>query len=164
MEEHRIDIEKNGDGVLVKAWYAGWQPNTPANRSGRLPGTSIFAELKQLEARGYSCTQFDNDHAQALKGPITRIDFVKIGAGVVVKKYPFGWTAHTNPISVKSEGPEFDFEFALNWCRENGWTVHTWPDGARAWKGEVLPVRTVQAILRLRRQNPHEQADLAYDR
>ncbi len=61
----------------------------------------------------------------------------------------------------------WDLQEALAWCRENGYTVHEWPGGARAWLGEAQPVRTMKSACRLLENAPEswpvETLDLMYD-
>jgi len=86
------------------------------------------------------------------------------------------------PIDSETKSAGFDLERAIGWCEENGYTVHRWGGGARAWKAEPWVIRTRRQIQKLRqrlegaarskmRQNPGQwhpeesllSLDLAYD-
>lgn len=100
----------------------------------------------------------------------TRIDLHAIPQGLAVYRYAEGWTAST-PAFDKHVNPEWTLDQAIAWLQSNGWTVRSWNTGARAWLGQVLPVRDKSGILRKRRHlerypNTDLQAhalDLAYD-
>jgi hypothetical protein len=47
---------------------------------------------------------------------------------------------------------DLDFDEALDWLRENGYTVRCWPGGARAWKGTPWIIRTRREIWQKRQQ------------
>lgn len=83
---------------------------------------------------------------------VTRIDFTVIGDGVLVQKWGVVNDSY-NPRSIVVESDVkqgFDLQSALAWCSTHGWTVHTWPGGARAWKGEPYPIRDARTIQRKR--------------
>ena len=82
---------------------------------------------------------------------ITRIDLFQIPAGVLVHKYPHYWTAATPPASTTTNAA-MSLDAMVAWLNENGWTVRRWPGGARAWKGEMLPVRSRYQIKRKREE------------
>lgn len=101
---------------------------------------------------------------------ITRIDMTIVGDGTLtVRKYPAGWTASTPPVECSITPKPLDE--CLTWLESHGWTIRRWPGGARAWQGEILPVRNRDSIKRLREQFqrhpvPGVQAhtlELAYD-
>ena len=148
----RIDLETAGENVLVAEWYEGWVPTSPCDLYDQKTGL-ITSLLAQYERQGYTVWMCDARTGRALRGQITRMDFVKLGGEAwQVRKFPYGWTARTHPISVDDKPAGFDLEAALTWCEQNGWQVHRWPDGARAWKGELLAVRDASAIRAMRRQ------------
>lgn len=105
---------------------------------------------------------------------ITRIDMIAIPTGVLVHKYPEGWTASTPPASTTTQ-ETLSLDWMVSWLENDGWTVRRWPGGARAWKGAMLPVRNGGQIKRKRdelRQRWQEwnqrgiqvnALDLAYD-
>lgn len=104
---------------------------------------------------------------------ITRIDLRKNPQGVFVEKYAEGWHASSRPAK-DYLNTEMDLDEMVAWLKEQGWTVHCWPGGARAWWGHVLPVRTRWAIRYLRDFYSHRKdalpkgvqlhaVDLAYD-
>lgn len=101
------------------------------------------------------------------KPTITRIDFFRFNESFFtgrdrtvwrVLKFAEGWTATTPPVEAEiepairtAEGEQpFDIELALTLLEQGGWRIRRWPNGARAWKGEILPVRGRGAILRMR--------------
>ena len=84
---------------------------------------------------------------------ITRIDLTETTRGVIVRKYPDGWTASTRvPQTVNAEKT---IDEMIAWLKEHSWTVYQWPEvpelglarGARAFLGKPLPVRTKYEIL-----------------
>lgn len=80
-----------------------------------------------------------------------RIDFIETAAGIVVQKYqkqPYKDRMNTSEI----KPADFDLQAALDWCQANGYTVRTWSNGARAWKGTIWPIRTTREIIRKRRE------------
>ena len=44
------------------------------------------------------------------------------------------------------------FSDVLPWLTSHGYSVRTWPGGARAWLGKPRPIRTRAQIVQLRRQ------------
>lgn len=105
--------------------------------------------------------------------PIDRVDIVKDKAGYVVTKYRrcevVGDTytyAIAAPTYTVPEG-EFDYEGALEWLREHGYTVREWPGiseygipaGARAWRGAPTVIRDRQRIIAMRRRLEQAAAD-----
>jgi hypothetical protein len=56
------------------------------------------------------------------------------------------------PTEHEIKAADFNLDDALDWCRENGYTVHNWRYGARAWKGEPWAIRTMHQIIKLRRR------------
>ena len=81
-----------------------------------------------------------------------RIDFSVINDRIVmVQKFErCPADRRDRAISAEKKPADFDLDTALAWCEHNGYTVHRWHDGARAWKGEPWPIRTGNAILRKR--------------
>lgn len=159
----RVDIEAIGEGInRVSYWREGWQEGDPYG-SSELVQKPIMYLLMDFEKQGFTCEMCDANHGRALRGKITRIDFVKILKEWRVRKYPFGWTAKTRPLSdvVKTEQQIQD---AIAWCEQNGWNVHKNADGsAIAYKGAVKPVTDRSAILRQRRQAQREHRDYFTD-
>jgi len=80
-----------------------------------------------------------------------RIDFVEAGDRWTVTKF---WRVRGRDRVLNGpdhKPPEFDIQVALAWCRANGYTVHQWPGGARAWRSaEPWPVRRAHEIVRVR--------------
>jgi hypothetical protein len=89
---------------------------------------------------------------------ITRIDLTETTRGVIVKKYPDGWTASTHVPQTMNNEKTFDEMVA--WLQGHGWVVYKWPEvpelglarGARAFLGRPLPVRTKCEIVYRRSQ------------
>lgn len=144
----RIDIEKAGTGMLVRYWREGWNEDcpTPPDYDEIVEG-EIYRLMMKYEDQGFTCEMCDSNHGRALRGKITRIDFVKLPDGWHIKKWPYGWTAKTQPMSDKVVP---DAEDAIKWCEDNGWNVRRWPEGARAFKGEPKPVRDTNGIWAMR--------------
>jgi hypothetical protein len=71
---------------------------------------------------------------------ITRVDLFEVPTGILVRQYEDGWrttnTANEAHINYGSTLAEM-----VAWFEEHGWTVRTWPGGARAFKGSPRPVR-----------------------
>ena len=105
-----------------------------------------------------------------------RIDFKHQNDGntLVIKLRHDKGAMRDIPTSHEHKNGDFDLDTALDWCRENGYTVLTWPGGARAWLGpKPRIIRTTRQMNRLRKQlerelawlrktkrNPHKQAQL----
>jgi len=147
----RIDLEKSPGGVRIAAWREGWQEGDPAHEHDFAAGQTLDRLLMQYEQQGFTC-HTDGQVGRCLRGPITRIDFRQTPHGWHVAKYPYGWTASTRPLYQEDKPAGFDLEAALAWCQANGWSVRRWPGGARAWKGQPLPIRSAVDIIRLRRR------------
>jgi hypothetical protein len=98
---------------------------------------------------------------------VDRIDFHQTGeAAWVVTKYTRCERGAYLPVERKAE-PIFDVDSALSWCREHNWEVREWPNGARAWRNGVEPVRSSERAERMRRDGllvvPPEWAELGYE-
>ena len=79
---------------------------------------------------------------------IDRIDFEVGSDGRVTVTKLQG----NSPVGTEVKPAGFALAAALDWCRENGFTVHNWGFGARAWLGQPRPVRTPREAARLRRE------------
>jgi hypothetical protein len=148
----RIDLEAldaTGQMVRVRQWADGWQEGDAPVRDNVDFDKSIIRRLMDYESQGFTVEMCDATHGRALRGKTERVDFTQEADGWHVRKYPHGWTAKTKPLSHKIM-TQADADLALQWCRDNGWNVRTWPSGARAFKGEVRPVRDRSAILTMR--------------
>jgi hypothetical protein len=173
----RIDLEQNGAyGVIVRSWEDGWIEGDIASKTEYIENETVFQVLSKIEKDGYTVEMCDRNTGRALRGEIIRIDFTQIGDTWNVKKYPYGWTAKTRPIKDETKPAGFDISAALEWAKKSGWIVREYPGGARAWKGELLPVRDGQTIKRMRNRadkayyngtpgdlGSRRQFDLAYD-
>ena len=87
-----------------------------------------------------------------------RIDFTKLGDGrTIVQKLRRDTETEPGrprdiPTSTEIKPAGFALVDALTWCRDNGYTVRQWTDGARAWHGKPWPIRTRAQIRRKRAQ------------
>lgn len=90
------------------------------------------------------------------KSTYTRIDMTRTSRGIIVKKYPDGWTASTQvPQTVNTT---MTLDEMIEWLERNGWKVYRWVEvpelgiaaGARAFRGVPLPVRTKYEIIHKR--------------
>jgi hypothetical protein len=148
----RIDLTQNGErGVLVEEWFEGWTMGKAPDRVHVEPEAVILRLLPKYDGLGFTSEMCDQFHGRSLRGEIVRIDFVEILHTWHVRKFPFGWTAKTHPLTDETKGSDFDLEASLMWCEQNGWNVRRWPGGGRAFKGEPMPVRTAAAIMSMRR-------------
>ena len=148
----RIDLDELSPTIYrERQWPEGWQEGDTPTSDQTFEG-SLLRRLMELEKEGYTCESDRPGRGRALRGEITRCDFFLSGGAWTVKKFPYGWTARTYPITTEKKPAEFDIEETLAWCQENGWTVRRWPGGARAWKGEPLPIRDQRAVLIMRRR------------
>ena len=146
----KIDLEKVPGGILIQEWDEGWKEGSPCTVYDFLPDERLDNVLASYEKNGYCVHIFDETHGRALKGEITRIDFLKTGTGWKVDKYPYGWTAQTPVLKTEQKGKDFNVDQALSWCRENGWEIRIWNGGARAWKGQIRPVHDAATIKQMR--------------
>jgi hypothetical protein len=159
----RIDLERLDADVVMRVWFGKWHEGDRAEYSDYLAGARIESLLMQCEKAGFTVHMIDGQHGRALRGEITRIDFMD----GKIRKYPWGWSASTRPIQERDATAD-EQAAGLQWCKENGWTVREWPCGGRAWKGEEKPVRDGITIQRLRRVvdstpgDPRKHYDLAF--
>jgi len=166
----RVDLETLADGVMLKYWRKGWKEQSAPSGSEVISGT-VFEVCKMLDQQGFTVHMENAHKGRALRGEITRIDFIKLVDGWKVSKYPYGWTASTRPIEVKiyEHDNEFYIETALKWCTDHGWTIRQWnerlgvPAGYRAFRDRPQPVRDARMIVFMRNKMPNVQLDFAYD-
>lgn len=168
----RIDLETAGQGVLVSMWNEKWEEGSSPFSSEYVSDQGITRLLMEAEQKGFSCEMCDSTHGRALRGEIIRADILQVGSAWVYRTYPRGWTAKTRPLK-ELEVDQVRASEIIQWCKDHGWQVREFPGGARAWKGEVKPVRDTYTIQRLRRQidmalsrgeaDPRRQFDLAFD-
>ena len=80
---------------------------------------------------------------------ITRIDFTVAGDIIVVNKLD---ELPDRPVVVEQrQHPKENLDTMLKWCEDNGFAVRRFlPLGARAWRGNVRPIRTSAQIRRRR--------------
>jgi len=147
----RIDMERQQDNVLVKYWRGKWAEGSAAFMMDYEVGVRIESLLSVCEKAGFTVEMCDSMTGRALRGEITRIDIVKDGESWFVKKYPYGWTAKTRPLS-KYALAEDAAQTAIQWLKDNGWTVIQWSDRVAAFRGEPKPIHDRGTILSLRRK------------
>ncbi|MBK8467707.1 MAG: hypothetical protein IPL32_17980 [Chloracidobacterium sp.] len=158
----RIDIERVGETtIFVRVWKVGFNPSdagSPAFEDmldGQAESMSGLCSI--VEAQGFSITMNGSKKARALRGPVTRIDFVKQVDGWHIKKYPRGWRASTKPMSDVIKSDE-EINAAIAWCRTNGWSIRDFRgEIIRAWKGNPVPVHTAETTRRLREKYPNDR-------
>lgn len=148
----RIDLARDGRHVNVEYFFKGWQQNVSSpNQYGYGVETTVEALLQKFERQGFVVWMTDGQTGRALRGNITRIDFLLIEGQMHIRKYPYGWTARTPHMTDDIRTPE-ECEAAIKWCSDHGWLVRRWPGGGRAWAGPLLPVRDYSTIKMLRHQ------------
>lgn len=163
----RIDIEKTGAStIFVRVWKKGFNPDdagSPAFEDMLDGGSSSMSQIcGMVEAQGFSMTMTGSSKARALRGPATRIDFVKQDDGWHIKKFPHGWRASTRPMSDQVKSYE-DVMSAVEWCKSHGWSIYDFKgEVIRAWKGKPMPVHTAETIRILRTKHKHDHYDFAY--
>lgn len=162
----RIDVDNSIKTLLfIRLWKKGFNTDDAGapDKEDLLEGITLHDVLDFIEKQGFSIT-VTGASARCLRGPVTRIDFVKQFDGWHIKKYPEGWRAATRPMSDALKA-EDQIKQAVQWCKDNGWTVRENPGFTRAWKGAPKPVRTAEAIKHMRAHATSEQrfADFAYD-
>ena len=94
---------------------------------------------------------------------VTRVDLQVTAGGLVSHKFADGWfeRQRNTDLGLRTE-PKWTLDAAVEWLEAHGYTVHRWPggkrwpEGARAWLGEIRPVRTKAQILMLRNQVAYE--------
>lgn len=169
----RIDLERDGQHVNLSYWFYGWVQGFSSPKAfAYAVETNIEMLLTKFKRQGFTVWMMDGVTGRALRGLTTRIDFICIEGQMHIRKYPYGWTALTPPISDEIKTTQ-ECEAAIRWCNENGWTVHRWQSGGRAWKGPLLPVRDHATIKLIRKQladkrsrgeaDERNQANLAFD-
>lgn len=161
----RVDIEKAGQTMLsVRVWLKGFSLNDAGSPAFEdMIDISMLQACKTLEDQGFAVTVYTKERVYALRGPVTRVDFVKQNDGWHIKKYPYGWKASTQPMSdvVKTEE---EIKQAIQWCKDQGWTIYDFEgEIIRAWKGKPIPVHDTKSIKKLRAKYPRaRQYDFAY--
>ena len=85
---------------------------------------------------------------------ITRIDFYLLpDNNIQIFKYPSNWSSGAQPVAnYVTDKPLSEM---IAWLKDHGWTVRTWESGlwlggARAFLGELKPIRTSTEIMRRR--------------
>lgn len=125
-----------------------------------LPGYyDVDHALMDLKDRGWSIRRFKDGNGDAIVGPIARVDFhLMDGKNYIVSVYPQGWTASTLPMRKYTKLIE-DLPAELRNLETMGFTVFTWDFhnrvGARAFRGEPMPVRSKSRIERIRYSIKH---------
>ena len=104
---------------------------------------------------------------------VTRVDLQETANGLVSHKFSEGWfeRQRNTDLGLRCEA-KWTLDAAVSWLEAHGYTVRRWPGGARAWLGDILPVRNKAQIIMMRNQlayeRPHDPTqyhalDLAYD-
>lgn len=146
----RVDITRQHNGLSVQTWKQGWDHDTPAFEQV-IVKERIETILMRCEDVGFTCDMIDGDHGRALRGETTRIDLIREAEGkYTFSKYPYGWTARTKPVSRRSVD-SVEYQTIIRWCKEKGWIVREFPNGARGWKDKLIPIRDANTIRRMRR-------------
>lgn len=162
----RIDMERAGaHDVIIRKWREGWKIDDAGvpNVEDYVTEGSIAAMLAEYEKAGWTVEMASAGKGRALRGKITRVDVMLDGETWRVRKYPYGWTAKTRPIETREFGTKEEAEVAIQWLRENNWTMFEFPGGARAFRGTPYPVRDRTAILSLRRKFQEERRNFSFD-
>lgn len=84
------------------------------------------------------------------KNVTNRIDVVKAPHAVVIRCYPAGWKQGDVLSDYREEPADYDVPAFLDRLQARGWSVRSWPGGARAWLGNPWPVRDASEIIRMR--------------
>ena len=149
----RVDLEEVAKGyVLIDGWYDGWLDGEASKYHSAVENDRLDAILAELEKQGFCVRIYrSGTKAQALRGKITRIDFLLGDGKWTVAKYPYGWKAGTPALSRETKGDKFNIDKSLAWLADKGWTVVQWPGGARTWWGGMKPIRSREEILAMRR-------------
>ena len=80
-----------------------------------------------------------------------RIDLFENDLGIRVMKWPENWQPHTPP-AISYINTDMSLDQIAEFLEAKGWTIRRWHQGARAWKGDICPIRTRGQILRKREQ------------
>lgn len=168
LDSIRVDLEIMPNGMVEAAWwFDGYKATDEDAGHWYFEAGTMFQLCKALDDRGYTVhVDRDGQRARALSGQVTRIDIITVGQRWVVSKYPYGWTATTGPLSSDTKPAGFDVGQAVDWLNSHGWIVYQWDyegrKGFRAFRHKPEPVNDTATIVRLRKQYPNIQADLAY--
>ncbi len=145
----QIQIVDKSNGCQVSQWYEGWTTQQPSPDRSEMDSRFAGVVLREYKNAGFT-TWYSREFGvgYALRGRVTRVDLIQVGEHVRVDKFPYGWTLSTPPISSDLKPDGFTLDQALDWFSGNrAWTVRTWPGGARAWLGPLIPVRTKVEII-----------------
>jgi len=161
----RVDLERVGaSSLIVRTWnegYSAWDAGQ-ADNEDFLDTGSIQDILAGYEKQGFVVWMASAGQGRALRGVTTRVDIILTGESWVMKKYPYGWSAKTPAIETKHFN-QVEADAAIQWLKQNKWTVLEWPGGFRAFKGKPMPVRDKYAIMSLRRKYEQERINFNYD-
>ena len=158
----RVDLEAIGDGITrVSCWREGWADGSAPDVSETVEGT-IIRLLMSYEDAGFTCEMASANLGRALRGKTTRVDLELVLGQWRYRKYPYGWTAKTRPISEESKTAEQVAEIVA-WCEANGWTVFKRDGQIRAWRGEAKPTHDARTIRSMRRRANQDHRDFFVD-
>jgi hypothetical protein len=163
-------LEQVGTSLHVGICFRG---NNHPDMMEIFEGVRMLNALDALKDAGFTVRIHRDNKGHGIKDIPTRIDFQLEATGEwTIRKYPKNWTAATRPIETKTL-TEAEVIKAMEWCKAHDWQVREFPGGARAWKGEVLPVRDAYMVKSLRRKidenmrrygtDPRRTFDLAFD-
>jgi hypothetical protein len=151
----RMELKAQYGGVACQCWGEGWAEGDMPDYEFFREGVSLDEALLKLDEAGWAVhinpmkRTDEYRTAYALRGKIIRVDFIDTSDKVIVRSWPVGWTAST-PWIKEETFPAGTIDEQTKKYEDAGWTVHRWTNGARAWFGEVLPVRDRGKILSMR--------------
>jgi hypothetical protein len=160
----RIDIERIGaSSAIVRKWNEGWHADDAGSPDVEeyLENVSLDSLLTEYAKQGFA-VWIDRGMGHALRGRITRIDLIQCGQNWTVKKYSYGWKAHTRPTETKQLTTQ-EMQTAMDWLKANKWTVIDYSDRSVAFKGRPQPINDRAAIQSLRRKANDKYADYFVD-
>jgi hypothetical protein len=161
----RIDLERLGQtSIIRRGWFPGYDPRDagPANVEDVLDSGSIPQMLALYEKRGYVVWMATGSQGRALAGETTRVDIVLSGDTSEIRKYCYGWSAKTPPKEKKITTEE-EARAAIQWLRDNKWTLMEYADRCSAFKGRAVPIHDKPTILTMRRKALENRVNFSID-
>lgn len=161
----RVDMEKVGQtGVIVRSWCGEWNRADAGapDCEDYVENGSIPALLAGYEKQGFVVWMASAFQGRALRGKTTRVDVVCDGSNWTIRKYCYGWSAKTPPVSKKVVS-ETEAQAAIAWLRENRWTLLEYRDRCVAFLGKAQPIHDKSTILTMRRKAQEEQVNYTID-
>lgn len=156
----RIDLERVGtDGILVRYWCGEWnREDAGAPYAEDYLNGSIPALLAEYEKQGYTVWMRNRSQGRALRGRTTRVDILRDGDHWTIRKYCYGWSAITPPMSTKQVS-EQEANDAKAWLKEHGWTLYEYEDRMVAFRGKPYPIHDRATIQSMRRKSQVEHVN-----